>query len=179
MDREVQVADEPTDYGEVVGRCFVDKLLLSVIDAYPDPTTSPASAARRRRARLREAKQALFGGSNPEGRPSDSDEASLRWMGSERYKDLARRDMAKLKGQLVPRPRSERELVDQAVARFNHPGSSGERLRKKFSDQREKWLATAMLHDDVPEQLDFNALEAIEKILSAQGIAMTFDRIER
>lgn len=133
MSSELPDEDEHTDYGEAVGRSFVDKFLLSIIDAYPDPGPASASTAKRRMDRLRDAKQALFGQPNPEGRPRDSDEAALRWIVSEAYNDCARVDWAKLKGKELPKPRSVRDLVREAVKRFGLLENADERLRKKFS----------------------------------------------
>lgn len=171
--------EEPVDYGEVVGRDFLDKFLLAIIDAYPVLSTPPASAARDRDIRLRDAKEALVGQAHNEGRPLVSDEAYLRWMGSERYKDLARRDMAKIKGTKPPKLRSDRKLADLAVEKFDLPTGRAENLRKKFGKQRSKWLDVARYHDDVPEALDFSLLEQIKAILEKREIEMNLKRIER
>ncbi len=169
--QEEATNQEPTEYGEVVGRGFVDKLLLAIIDAYEEPTNSPASAVKLRSNRLRDAKQALFGQAHPEGRPKVDDEAVLRWMGAQHYVDLGRRDTVKL--------RSDRELVREALDWFDLPGSSEERIRKKFSDQKQNWIDVAQLHDDVPEQLDHNLLQEIRGILDRRGVSMNLSRIER
>lgn len=176
-----QAFDEqaPIDYGEVVGRSFLDKLLLAIIDGHPEPSKSPASDTKRRKDRLREAKQALLGKSHTEGRPLESDEAVLRWMGSEHYRDRARHDMAKLNGKAATKIRSDRKLAEQAVSRFGLPSNATERLRAKFGKEKQKWLDIEIHHDDVPEQLDFNTLQVIQKTLARHGTAMILDRIER
>lgn len=174
--------EELLDYGSSVGRSFLDKLLLAFIDAYPDPAAAKASsatAAKRRRNRLREARLALFPGTNAQGRPLDPDNVILRWIGMEHYRDIARRNVAVLNAEKAPRLRSDRQLVEEARQRFGEPRSSGERLRDKFGKQRERWLNIAIHHDDVPEQLDHNLLSQIAAILEKRGISMELDEVER
>ncbi|MEW9836577.1 hypothetical protein [Mesorhizobium marinum] len=171
------VDEEPEDFGESFGRTFVDKLILALVDAHPEASKGQASDRKRRIERLREAKRALFGSGNPEGRPLDSDETLLRWMGGEHYRDLAKREVVGLNG--AHTIRSDRQLVREALAKFGHPESSHERLRKKFGHEKQKWLDAEMLHDDVPEALDHSALTSIQEVLARRGIAMRLDRVER
>lgn len=169
MARRQETHDDRVAYGEAVGRGFIDKLLLAIIDAYPEPTTSHASEAKRRIDRLRDAKRALFGQAHPEGRPEVSDERVMRWIGAQHYIDLG-------KGEKI---RSDRELVRQALTNFALPENSDERLRKKLSRQKQKWLEIAKLHDDVPEQIEHSLLKKVQRTLSREGIEMRLDRIER
>lgn len=174
--------NEAIDYGWSLDRSFLDKLLLAFIDAHPEPkqaTLSTVAAAKHRRNRLREARLALFPGFNAGGRPLDHDDIILRWMGSEHYRDIVRRNMAAANADRSPKVRSNRQLAEEARKRFGEPKSSTERLRDKFGEQRERWLNVAIYHDDVPEQIDHNLLRQIADILAKRGIAMNLDRIGR
>lgn len=174
--------DEPTNYGWSLDRSFLDKLLLALIDAYPEPKQaafSPVTVAKHRRDRLREARLALFPGFNAGGRPPDPDNIILRWMGTEHYRDVVRQNMAATNADKSPKVRSDRQLADEARIRFSEPKSSVERLRDKFGEQRERWLNVAIHHDDVPEQIDHNLLRQIADILAKRDIAMDLSRIER
>ena len=181
MSEEEQDDDGRVDYGEVVGRSFLDKLLLAIIDAHTEERTtlSAAAAGNARVKRLAEAKQALFGETPREGRPLISDEAVLRWMGEEHYKDRARQGLATLKREPRPKARSDRQLANQAVRKFKLPDNAVERLRGKFGPQRQKWLDIAMQHDDVSEQLDAGLLTAVQENFAKRGLPMNLDRIER
>lgn len=93
----------------------------------------------------------MFGESHPEGRPQDSDEAILRWIGSEQYRDLVLRDMDQLKGEPAPKLRSNRQIIELALKQFKIQESSAERIRRKFRGEvKRKWLDVAISHDDVP-----------------------------
>lgn len=182
MARRAQKEDQ-VDYGDPVGRAFLDKLLLAIIDAYTNPATADkkpsVTALKKRVDRLRAAKEALLGQPHDEGRPLVSDEAILRWMGSQRYKDCANRDMATIDGGESPKLRSDRKLADCAAKKFQLPEERAESLRKKFGAQEQKWIDVARYHDDVPEALDFSLLEQIKAILAKRGIEMDLKRIER
>lgn len=174
--------DEPTDYGWSLDRSFLDKLLLALIDAHPEPkqaALSSVAAAKHRRNRLREARLALCPGFNAEGRSPNPDNIILRWMGTEHYRDIVRRNRAAANADKLPKIRSDRRLADEARKRFGEPKNSTERLRDKFGAQRERWLNLAIYHDDVPEQLDHNLLREIADILARRGIAMNLDGIGR
>ncbi|MDX1001541.1 hypothetical protein GOE20_11515 [Sinorhizobium medicae] len=174
------VNDGVTDCGDVVGRCFLDKLLLAIIDAHPVPASSAVVAVRQREERLRRAREVLLGQSNQEGRPPESDEVILRWIGNEHHNDRARQNLAELMGQPRPKVRSERKLVEKAVEHFHLPANASERLRKKLRPHGlQKWLEVATYHDDVPEQLDMNLLEAVREILAKRGIAMDLKNAEQ
>lgn len=171
---------ERTDFGEAVGRSFVEKLLLAIIDAHPvaeDGSLSPAKLANLRRERLAAAHQALFGKPRREGRPIISDEAALRWMGAEAYRDLFI-GKENLGFHPVEKVRSERELAAEASKLF-FDTDAAERLRKKFNKSREKWMDVARYHDDVPEQLEANSLGKIAEVLSRYGVRIALQRVER
>jgi hypothetical protein len=167
-------------YGEAVGRSFEEKLLLAIIDAYPDLVErSPAAKMQRRLERLRAAKEALFGIVHDEGRPLASDLRVLRWMGAEHHSDRARVGLAKIRGTESPKIRTMRKLADEAVGRFGLPANQSERLRKKFRRQKEKWLAVEESHDDVPEQLELGSLHSVQKVLVRYDIKMALSGVER
>ncbi|MDL2201373.1 hypothetical protein QQF51_01705 [Brucella intermedia] len=175
------IEDEKPNYGDAVGRDFVDKLLLSLIDAYPefaDISKSPAALSKRRNERLRVAKLAVFGGTIAGGRPKVTDAYILRWIGNENYKDRAKQRISILKNESPPKLRSDRQLVEDAVSHFKLVESSIERLRKKWSTEKEKWFQVALDHDDVPEQLELNALQQVQDILQRHGIVMRLDNLE-
>jgi hypothetical protein len=168
------------DFGEVVGREFFDKFLLSIIDAYPRPSSSALAAARLRAKRLREARRALLGEPNPEGRPSETDTTVLRWIGLQHHRDLSKRGLAALQGEAEPKSRSVHKLVAEAVRHFGLTSSAEERLRKKLNaDGLEKWFNVADLHDDVPEQLDMNLLQELRQVLTQRGISMNLAAVEK
>jgi hypothetical protein len=100
-------------------------------------------------------------------------------MGSQHHQDLARFNIATMRGQRGTKPRSDHELTRQALKEFRLPENSAERLRRKFRGQKQKWLDIAALHDDVPDQLEFNLLTDVRGILAHRGIGMNLERIER
>lgn len=176
---------EQVDFGEVVGRDFADKLLLAIIDAHPGPEEpNREKADKNRRDRLRAAHQALFGTRYERGHPGYSDEAALRWMGAERYKEQARKGLEEFLGEPLPtklraEAMSARRLGAEAAERFGLPDRAEQRLRKTPAKQVADWMAVEEFHDDVPEQLDFNLLTEIRDTLAKRSIAMNLDRIER
>lgn len=171
---------EPVVHGEPVGRDFLDKLLLGIIDAHPQPSSSSLAAARLREERLRIAREALLGEPNTEGRPREPDTAVLRWIGTQHHRDLSRQGLAEIQKQPRPKARSVRQLVSEAVSQFGLTSSAEERLRKKLAaDGLKKWLAVADLHDDVPEQLDKNLLQTVREVLERRGVQMELARIEK
>lgn len=175
------IEDEQANYGDAVGRDFVDKFLLSLIDAYPEPgdsSMSPAALSKRRGERLRDAKLAVFGGAIAGGRPKVADAHILRWIGNEHYKDRAKQSISIRKNEGPPKLRSDRQLVEDAVSHFKLVESSVERLRKKWGAEKDKWFQIALDHDDVPEQLEFNALQQVQEALQRHGIVMRLDNLE-
>lgn len=180
------MADSEPDqgYGYAVGASFIDKLLLVLIDANPDPDADKLSllrAHKRREKRLAAAKDALFGADRPRGHPPnmvDVDRA-LRWMGQQRHDDRARSIMAQLPEPLRPRwasdpnykIRSTRTLATEATKKFHIFGSDvSDSLRRKFADQEDYWVSVAHYHDDVPDQMEWNDIVNIAEILGKHGI---------
>ena len=164
--------DEDLLFGALVGRSFEERLLLALIDAHPDwsATDSEARKSLARETRLRAAMQAIFLRAD-EGRSEHPDEPALRWMGSEYYRDKAVESMRRLQPGYGGNHciRSIRKLAEQAAAKFQ-PLSSAESLRKKFSVEKEFWLAVEQVHDHVPEALETNLLNQIIKILRRVGV---------
>ena len=163
------------DIGTSVDRPFRDKLLLALIDAHPEPGQQKWTELRRlnRRARrLRDARQAVFAVRAKQGRQHQSDDQALRWMGEQHRKDLARASLTKLplnslSGSTV-KIRSDRALAKIAAEKFfPFAENAWIRLRSKFSKSRKYWIHVATSHDDVPETVQFQALERDRLYLAA------------
>jgi hypothetical protein len=170
MDQDTMLSNGPG-----VGRSFAERLLLSIIDAHPNPEeySSDLSSARDREKRLQTAMQALFGKAKT-GRKPDPDDAILRWMGSEHYRDKA---IVKMQSQglfshlPVRVVRSDRILAQEAEKQFSLAAGAHERLRKKFREQHEFWLEIERSHDDIAELMDTWLIDEIRAILSRRDIA--------
>ncbi len=157
---------------------FFERLLLSIIDAYPTEGEKRSGLAgqRTREDRLQTAMQALFGEAKT-GRRADSDDAVLRWMASQHYRDLAIRGLQALKSApesektlVTPPVRSDRALAADAEGKFSLGAGARERLRKKFSDKKDFWLAIERFHDDVPELMETWLLDEIRGLLAKADI---------
>jgi hypothetical protein len=173
--------DHSTD--ALVGRSFVDQLLLALIDAHSPPASesSPASPEARRRereARLARAKAELFGDDSAPGTKEIDDEGALLWMAREHDRDLTIAEMA-MAPDLYPnappvrKPRSVRQLAREAAVRTsgNSDAAIEDRLRTKFAEQQERLPAIARYHDFIPESLERHDLVAVLEILRRNGIA--------
>jgi hypothetical protein len=161
--------------GPSYGRLFLERLLLSLIDAHPrKQVQNPEHVLYDREARLRVAMEALFN----EG-PSQKllDDAALFWMANEYVRDRAMRFSTKRRaedfrlsrpaGPRLPPVRSERGLAQEASAKF-YPKitDKSERLRKKWGRQKQRWLDLVRFHDDLPETFETHALGRIWVSLS-------------
>ena len=147
--------------GPSIGRLFLERLLLSLIDAHPNPRVEnlPAHLFHDREARLRAAMNALFN-----ERVSDelSDHSALLWMAQQHVRDRTTRYAG---GKFLAsdvKPRSERQLAREASKQF-HPEITdrSERLRKKWPREKEFWLALARGHDDILESVETQTLGRI------------------
>ena len=79
--------------GPSVGKAYLERFLLSIIDANPGPENegSETRNQKSRQQRLRSAMKALFNlGGGVDGRPPDADHAALLWMSEQRSLDLAK-----------------------------------------------------------------------------------------
>ena len=73
------------------------------------------------------------------------------------------------------KPRSLRTLAKEAapLALGNSPASIADRLREKFrGDQKKYFLDLARYHDDIPETIEFQTLDAVRRLLEPHGIDM-------
>jgi hypothetical protein len=163
--------------GPSIGRPLLERLLLSLIDAHPNPKTGnpPYWILHDRERRLRAAMEALFN----EKKDKDEkvaeqllDHAALFWMAQQYVRDrqlryAQQRGLAREVG--APRSagartscRSERQLARDASEKF-YPNlaDQSERLRKNWRKRKEFWLAMARRHDDVLETLETQALAKI------------------
>jgi hypothetical protein len=166
--------------GPQVRRSFEDRLLLAILDGHPtcDREDSEARKEEERERRLKSAKNALFGTQeNLLGRQEHVDLRALRWMGAEYYRDKAFESMRRLSPQEPKwqghKTRSIRALAEDAAKKFypNIAGDVSERLRKKFSKEREYWLEVARIHDDVPETIETSLLDRILELLKQGGVS--------
>ncbi len=166
------------------GRSASDKLLLAIIDANPVEGSERLSNLRRRnlrQRRLQDARKALFG-EGKEGRPVVSERHVLRWMGSQRYAELAKKSMVELGFEEKYGNIDEvslRELAHRAAQKF-YPGQSGveERLRKKFAEQQDIWINAAIYYDDLDDLSDLHVLVKLQPLLERLGVRTNLDAIE-
>lgn len=170
--------------GDAVMASFEDQFLLSVIDAHRPDAMSDAAWLLARAERLRVAKEALFGRAPQTGRQTLDDAKALRWMAAEQRRDEGRSFMQRLaEGAPVEaeaKARSIRDLAKQASRRF-FPSMSdaSERLRKKYSAEKDYWLEIADTHDDVAESLQYHALIQVQEILQRFGVNMDLERLKK
>lgn len=165
--------------GPLVGRLFEERLLLSIIDAYPTSKAddSEARKERERELRLQRAMQALFGETR-KGRRRDPDQPALLWMAREHYRDRAQKNTQALNLWLgLSRNveevaiRSDRELAGAASCRFYGGKDVSERLRKKFARQRELLTLVECSADYIHETQETQLLDKIRELLARAGIA--------
>ena len=148
--------------GPSYGRPFLERLLLSLIDAHPNPRVKnlPERIRRDRGRRLSLAMKALC-----DGKPSQKlpDDAALLWIANQYAHDRAREandvQLSQAAGPAPVSVRSDRQLAQEASEKF-YPKitDKSERLRKKWEEQKERWLALALWHDHLPELFETQAL---------------------
>jgi hypothetical protein len=167
--------------GPAYGRPFLERLLLSLIDAYPNRQVQnlPDHILHDREARLRAAMEALF---NEKPTQKLLDNAALFWMAEQHRDDLVRSSrvwkaraaqFSKLKDSVLERPRSARELAQEASEKF-YPKitDKSERLRKKWQRQKQRWLDLERYHDDLPESFETQVLARIWLELAKAKVAV-------
>jgi hypothetical protein len=157
--------------GPSYGRLFLERLLLSLIDAHPKKQVqNPEHVLHDREARLRAAMEAIF---NEElSQKLLLDDAALFWMANEYVRDRAMRfsrerrsedvRLSRPAGPPLPPLRSERELAQEASVKF-YPEitDKSERLRKKWGRQKQCWLDLVRFHDDLPETFETQVLAKV------------------
>jgi hypothetical protein len=176
--------------GPSYGRPFLERLLLSLIDAHPNWQVQNRleRVLRDGEARLRDAMEALF---NQEPSQKLLDDAALFWMANEYVRDQAMRfskaeeiRLSEPPGSALPAQRSERQLAQEASEKF-YPKitDKSERLRKKWGRQKQRWLDLARFHDDLSETFETQALAriwlALAKAKVPQRPAGVLGRLER
>ena len=155
-----------------ISRPFLDKLLLSFIEAYIPADKQGLSRHRVRERRLNAAKRALFG-----ERRRDKyfdDRHALLHMAEEYLRDrwINARDLQPIRKK---KPRSVRTLAKEAseLAFGNSNASIMQRLRSEFrGKKKQKFLDIARYQDDVDDSIDYRVLESVHKLLQAYGIDM-------
>jgi hypothetical protein len=156
--------------GPSYGRLFLERLLLSLIDAHPNPRVKsvPERILREREGRLRLAMKALCGKKPSQKLPDD---AALRWMAGQYAGDRARKARGVQLSQATGSLRSERQLAQEASEKF-YPKitDKSERLRKKWEEQKERWLAVVRYHDDLIESIETQVLANIWIALAEEHV---------
>lgn len=168
-----------SNFDSPIGRPFLDKLLLAIIDAHPDPLLkgAPATIRANREARLHAARSALLATADA-GRLPVHDDRVLRWMGQQLLRDRflvqQSRGTPDENHGVYPhlkKERSIRQLAQEACTIFALNANAVERLRKRFSEQAEKWVAVEQWHDDADDMHELNALLTVADILRRGGIS--------
>ena len=147
--------------GPSIGRLFLERLLLSLIDAHPNPRVEnlPDHLFHDREARLRAAMNALFNERVGDELP---DHSALLWMAQQHVRDRTMRyAQGKFQASDV-KPRSERQLAQEASKKF-YPRLTdrSERLRKKRRRDKNYWIALVRWGNDIPEVMEGQALIGI------------------
>lgn len=170
--------------GTLFGRTFLEKLLLSIIDAHPLGQDTPE-------IRLKAAVRALTGeNSRAETVKQDADLPALRHMATELHRDKGTRFLLYMKHHKDNKPpelakvRSDLTLAKEAAEKFFNPSNEQarksiyDRLREKFSgayyrkqgkghdiNYREYFGYMAVEHDNVAETLEAQSLGFVCKEL--------------
>jgi hypothetical protein len=165
--------------GPSFGRLFLERLLLSLIDAHPNPKVRgrPNLILHERERRLHAAMEALFNEKKEEDENASEqlhDRAALLWIAAQYAHDRQLQyvqQQRQAREVAVSQPvdaqkavRSERQLAREASEKF-YPdlADQSERLRKKWRDPTRKqfWLAMMRWGDGVPETMETHALAKI------------------
>lgn len=138
---------------------------------------SPAKLQADREVRLQAARSALLGTAGA-GRLPVHDDRALRWMGQQLLRDRFLVQQSSIRSKqahgVYPRlkkERSIRKLAQEACAIFALNANAAERLRKRFSEQAEKWVAVEQWHDDADDMHELNALLTVADILTRGGVS--------
>lgn len=175
--------------GTLFGSTFLEKILLSIIDAHPFGQDTPE-------ARLNVALRALTGeNSKAETVKQDADLPALRHMAIEHHRDKGNRFLLYMKHSKketqpeLPKLRSDLALAKEATDKFFDPSNEQarksiyDRLREKFSgvyyrkqgkghgvNFREYFVYQAVEHDDVAETLEAQSLDIVCAELRENGL---------
>lgn len=177
---------EPVDMNTPsIARHAIDRLLLAVIDGYPDEDDlTSATWHARRLKRLQEARKALFADNDSAADPSDDEIAALQMMAIWHHRDtqlqaMRDRDPACLPTVSFDKPRSFRQLAREASIKLKGEERSDfiDKIRKKFADNRKSYLSLMSQGDDIELMREFNALQKALDGLAKLGVE--FFRPER
>ena len=168
-----------------IARHAIDRLLLAVIDGYPeeDDFTSARWHVRRLK-RLQEARKALFADNDSVADPWDDEIAALQMMAIWHHRDIQLQAMRDREPACLPtvssdKPRSIRKLALEASIRIKGEKRTDfiEKIRKKFADAQERYLLLMSYGDDIELMREFNALQKVLDGLAKLGVQ--FVRPER
>lgn len=168
------------DFGEPLLRSLHEKVLLSIIDAYPSADQAPVGSVKHslvREKRLRQASQALFGYTT-NGRPPDFHRPALLHMARlynlDRWAVFQRRHGFQVPPAAAPKPRSVRSLAQQVAKEFYPDDDTNifETLKRRFSKQIDYWRHLDDTHDDVAEEVEGQCIVAFASAAEKVGIKM-------
>jgi len=160
-----------------ISRPFLDKLLLSIIEAYISVDIKGLLRQQERDRRLRAAKQSLFGETKRDKHFDDS--PALLHMAEEYLRDrwIDVRNLQQIRKEKL---RSVRTLAKEAseFAYGNSTASVMQRLRSEFRGKmKQKYLDIARYSDDVDDTIEYQELENIRKLLRPYGVTMDLTAI--
>jgi hypothetical protein len=155
-----------------ISRPFLEKFLLSFIEAHLPAGAQGLSRQRIREQRLRAAKQALFGEGTNHKHFNDSE--ALLYMAEQYLRDryINLRTGRRIK---MGKSRSVRALAKTASALVfgNSTASTVQRLRSRFrGTKKEELLNIARYADDVDDTIEYQVLERICELLRPYGVEM-------
>jgi hypothetical protein len=155
-----------------ISRPFLDKLLLSLIEAHISADMKDLLRQRERENRLHAAKKALFGDTKRDKHFGDS--SALLHMAEEYIRDrwIDARNLELIRKE---KPRSIRTLAKEAsqLTYGNSFASVVQRLRSEFRGKtKKKYLGIARYSDDVDDFVEYQVLENVRKLLHPYGVDM-------
>lgn len=189
---EIPYDGEEYAINTLFGRTFLEKLLLTIINAHPVGQDTPET-------RLNIALRALTGeNSKGETVRQDNDLPALRFMARERHRDKVKKSLHFIKHHkenTPPKPPKERKdlaLAKEATDKFFSPPNEQarksiyDRLREKFSGKYytrhgkghgvnfyEYFIYQAVEHDYVAESLEAQSLDLIYDKLQKNGVKVS------
>lgn len=170
---------EPLDVNTPsIERHAIDRLLLAVIDGYPDEhDLTSATWHTRRLKRLQEARKALFADDNSVADPSDHEIAGLQMMAIWHHRDIQLQAMRDRDPACFPtitfaKPRSFRQLAREASITIKGEERSDfvDKIRKKFADNQNSHRDLSKDGDDIELKREFNAMQKALDGLARLGI---------
>ena len=155
-------------------RPFLDKLLLSFIDANLPSGDSWQSRRKSRERNLFKAKKALLLG---EVRNAKIDDRGALMSMAEAWHRDRMIDMRTRKRISASKPRSIRTLANEACCftSGNSVVTIAERLRSKFKKEKEEYLHLVRFGDDVDESIERDALEKVQAIIGIFSVKLELD----